>query len=282
MPDDFDLDAALDHLDASTRTLVRVRPAEEIRTRGARRHRARVGALSAAAAVVAVAVVAGYLSTGSGPHRSAPPAVTTTATPTHATLRTVSDELLLTPDNLPWLQGGSWTGGTTRDEAAISDPAHSCEHSTLTALGALEARQRDWTYVTPAGSGTRYRQVVGSYASDAEAVSAAGALATVFARCTPTGLTHAHVGRAVSGLTAQDARGLPVATADVYEISGTVSGTEGRFEYVAVGRRGNAVVLMVLSQNGGQDSNLDQSVYTQPVTVALNQLAPYDPPAATG
>lgn len=282
MPDDFDLDAALDRLDATTRTLVRVRPAEEIRVRGTRRHRARVGALSAAAAVVAVAVVAGYLGTGSGSHRSAPPASTTTPTPTQAALRTVADDVLLSATDLPRLQGGAWNAGTTRDEAPISDPAHSCENSTLTALGALEARQRDWSYVTPGGSGTHYRQVVGAFASDAEAATAEGALSTVFAGCNPKGLRNPHVGSLLSGLTAEDAAGEVVATADMYEISGAVTGTDGRFEYVAVGRRANAVVLMVLTQNGGQDSNLDQSVYTQPVTAALNQLAPFGPPVPTG
>lgn len=274
MPDDFDLDAALDRLDTSTRTLVRVRPAEEIRTRGDRRHVRRVGALSAAAALVAAVVVAGYLGTGSGSHRSAPPA--STATPGPTVLRSVSDDALLAVAELPGLQGGTWTGGATHDEAAISDPAHSCQNSTLTALGALQARQRDWAYVTPAGSGMRYRQVVGSYASAAEAEQAAGALLTVLDSCTPRGLRNPHVGVIDTAISVQDAQGVAVATADVYGISGSVSGGEGRFEYVAVGRRDNAVVLTVLTQVGGQDSNLEQSVYTRPVTAALDRLAPYD------
>ena len=279
MPDDFDLDAALGHLDASTRTLVRVRPAEEIRVRGSRRHRARVAGLSAAVAVAAVAVLVlgtGALRTGS--HRSAPPASRTTPSPTAtpATVRTVSDASLLISGNLPRLQGGSWTLGATRDELPITDPAHSCETSTLNALGAVEARQRDWTFVTPGGSGTRYRQVVAAYATAAEAESAQRASSAALSHCTPRGLQHPTVAKIASGLVAMGPRGEAAGLADVYSVSGTVSGTEGRFEYVAIGRRANAVVLMVLTQDGGQDSNIERSVYTQPVVAALDQLATYD------
>jgi hypothetical protein len=275
MPEDFDLDAALARLDTSTRTLVQVRPAEEIRVRGTRRHRTRVGALSAAAAVAVVAVVAGYVSSGTSTHRSAPPATHSSPTPTTTVkVADVPDTVLLAAKDLPKLEGGAWSAPTSRDEASISDPPHSCASSTQTALGATAARQRDWAYVTPGGSGTHYREVVGSYPSISAATTAWRALATMLAApCTPRGLQNPQV-MAIDTVQLLSPEGVPGPEAGLTQISGATSATDGRFEMVALGRRANAIVVLVLTTTG-QDNNLDPSVYGNSALVALGQLGIY-------
>ncbi|MEP6761926.1 MAG: hypothetical protein ABJA93_11265 [Sporichthyaceae bacterium] len=274
MPEDFDLDGALDHLASSTRTAVRPRSAEDIRALGERRRGRRTGAMTAAAALAVVAVVAGvtYVSLDGSTHRNAPPAQSVTPTPSESPVGDAADFLAL--DQLPAVGGpGSWRLLSTGAESGVADPPHSCSTQPFSALDAAATSQRDWAWTNAGGSDTHLRQVVATFPDTTKATTAVRLSYQALDGCTPTGLQNGKV-QTLADVPALGADGTPRAGAQMFRVSGAVSDTDGRFEYVSVIQSGTAVSLLVFTHSG-PDSNYDPPPLLAPSRSALQHLAVY-------